>query len=191
MSDLSWLNPTPHAIAVYASCPLSPVGTQHSLPSGRCPLLGPDFHRLDRTSLRLAHLAVGTCVSSHAPRTEPYVRLSRIRLPPRVCDGESGRIRSSAFVTRAWLWVQYVLCWCVFPLVPALRSTDSAAFAPADASAVGFLRFVRRLHCYYDEVRLLVSVHHWLRLLAFPMRTAVHTQHATTAARYEISQVPV
>src|SRR5215470_11584181 len=94
-----------------------------------------------------AGVAVGTCVSSHAPRTEPYVRLSRIRLPPRVCDGESGRIRSSAFVTRAWLWVQYVLCWCAFPLAPALRSTDSAALAPADASAVGFLRFVRRLHC--------------------------------------------
>src|SRR5215203_1316035 len=32
-------------------------------------------------------------------------------------------------------------------------------------------RFVRRLHCYYDEVRLLVSVHHRLRLLTFPMRT--------------------
>src|SRR6266404_486375 len=56
MSDLSWLNPTPHAIAVYASRPPSPVTTQHSLPSGRYPLLGPDFHRLDRTSLRLAHL---------------------------------------------------------------------------------------------------------------------------------------
>src|SRR6185295_3875938 len=55
MSDLSWLNPTPHAIAVYASSPLSPVATQHSLPSGRYPLLGPDFHRPDRTSLRLAH----------------------------------------------------------------------------------------------------------------------------------------
>src|SRR6516165_5338498 len=55
MSDLSWLNPTPHAIAVYASRPLSPVATQHSLPSGRYPLPGPDFHRLDRTSLRLAH----------------------------------------------------------------------------------------------------------------------------------------
>jgi hypothetical protein len=39
-SDLSWLNPTPHAIAVYASRPLSPGLTQHSLPSGRCPLLG-------------------------------------------------------------------------------------------------------------------------------------------------------
>src|SRR6266567_3506918 len=50
MSDLSGLNPTPHAIAVYASHPLSPVVTQHSLPSGRYSLLGPDFHRLDRTS---------------------------------------------------------------------------------------------------------------------------------------------
>src|SRR6266702_8700056 len=55
MSDLSWLHPTPHTIAVYASSPLSPAATQHSLPSGRYPLLGPDFHRLDRTSLRLAH----------------------------------------------------------------------------------------------------------------------------------------
>src|ERR1700760_1566537 len=55
MSDLSRLNLTPHAIAVYASQPLSPGATQHSLPSGRYPLLGPDFHRLDRTSLRLAH----------------------------------------------------------------------------------------------------------------------------------------
>ena len=35
--------------------PLSPGVTQHSLPSGRYSLLGPDFHRLDRTSLRLAH----------------------------------------------------------------------------------------------------------------------------------------
>src|SRR5215813_14272271 len=34
-------------------------------------------------------VAVGTCVSSRAPRTEPYVRLSRIRLPPWVCDGEA------------------------------------------------------------------------------------------------------
>src|ERR1700736_6130098 len=50
MSDLSRLNHTPHAIAVYASQPLSPVVTQHSLPSGRYSLLGPDFHRQDRTS---------------------------------------------------------------------------------------------------------------------------------------------
>src|SRR5262249_38267955 len=126
---------------------------------------------------------------SHAPRPDPYVRLSRIRLLPRRGAGTSGRIRARAFVTRAWLWVQYVLCWCVFPLAPALRSTDSAALAPADASAVGFLRFVRRLHSYYDEVRLLVSVHHWLRLLAFPMRIAVHI--GTRRRRPDtISQVP-
>ena len=40
---------------MYASQPLSPVATQHSLPSGRYSLLGPDFHRLDRTSFVLAH----------------------------------------------------------------------------------------------------------------------------------------
>jgi hypothetical protein len=68
--DLSRLNPTPHAIAVYASSPLSPVATQHSLPSGRYPLLGPDFHRPDRTSLRLAHSfdhLVGTQIGNSMP----------------------------------------------------------------------------------------------------------------------------
>jgi hypothetical protein len=35
---------------VYASRPLSPVAPQHSLQSGRYSLLGPDFHRQDRTS---------------------------------------------------------------------------------------------------------------------------------------------
>src|SRR5262249_2891607 len=136
-------------------------------------------------------VAVGTYVSSHAPRPHPYVRLSRITLLARVGNGPTTRIRASAFDTRPWLRVKYVLCWCVFPLAPALRSTDTAATAPADASAGGFLRFVRRLHRYYDEVRLLVSVHHRLRLLAFPMRTAVLIQQVTTAARHEISQVPI
>src|SRR6266478_3906582 len=45
------LSSDPCAIALYASRPLSPGATQHSLPSGRYPLLGPVFHRLDRTSL--------------------------------------------------------------------------------------------------------------------------------------------
>src|SRR5438093_4183996 len=101
-------------------------------------------------------------------------------------------MRSSACDTLIRFCARHVLCWLAFPLVPALRSTSSAAICPADASAVGSLRFVRRLHHYYGEVRLLVSVHHRLRLLAFPMRTAVlGTAHATTAARYEISQVPM
>src|SRR5437870_12578933 len=38
---------------------------------------------------RLPSVAVETRVSLRAPRTEPYVRLSRIRLPPRVCDGKA------------------------------------------------------------------------------------------------------
>src|SRR5262249_45950256 len=133
--------------------------------------MGPFFSAQTR-----AVVAVGTCGSSHAPRTDPYVRLSRIRLLPRVCDGTSCRIRASACDTRTWLCVQYVLCWFVFPLAPALRSTDSPTTAPADASAVGFPRFVRRLHCYYDEVRLLMSVHHRLWLLTFPMRTVPLTR---------------
>src|ERR1700758_758593 len=76
MSDLSWLNPTPHAIAVYASQPLSPVATQHSLPSGRYSLLGPDFHRLDRTSF--------------AWRTHSITSSARSR-------NDSGMVRPSAF----------------------------------------------------------------------------------------------
>src|SRR5229473_5653942 len=36
----------------------------------------------------------------------------------------------------------------------------------------GCLRFVRRLPSYYGLVRLPAPVHHRLRLLAFPMRTA-------------------
>src|SRR5215467_6794101 len=81
MSDLSWLNPTPHAIAVYASRPLSPVATQHSLPSGRYSLLGPDFHRLDHTSLRLAHSfdhLVGA--HQHAVRHVEIERLCRLHI---------------------------------------------------------------------------------------------------------------
>src|SRR4029079_12654846 len=77
MSDLSWLNPTPHAIAVYASQPLSPVATQHSLPSGRYSLLGPDFHRQDR-----AHFAWRTHSITSSARASG--------------DGGTSRVASSA-----------------------------------------------------------------------------------------------
>ena len=39
---------------MYASPGSSPSTTQHSLPGGRYPLPGPDFHRLDRANF-LAH----------------------------------------------------------------------------------------------------------------------------------------
>src|SRR6516164_10660849 len=88
MSDLSGLNPTPHAIAVYASSPLSPVATQHSLPSGRYPLLGPDFHRPDRTSLRLAH-SFDHLVSAgeHARRDVETERLGGLEIEHRLVLG--------------------------------------------------------------------------------------------------------
>ena len=50
ISRISWLNPTPQTITVYASPWSSPSTPQHSLPSGRYPLPGPDFHRLDHAS---------------------------------------------------------------------------------------------------------------------------------------------
>src|SRR3954468_9106830 len=81
MSDLSWLNPTPHAIAVYASQPLSPVATQHSLPSGRYSLLGPDFHRQDRASFawRTHSITSSARASSEGGTSRPSV-LAVLRL---------------------------------------------------------------------------------------------------------------
>jgi hypothetical protein len=57
MSNLSWLNPTPHAIAVYASQLLSPAVTQHSLPSGRA-------FALRKSSA--AHVSVGSRTAQSA-----------------------------------------------------------------------------------------------------------------------------
>src|SRR5437660_9877523 len=81
MSDLSWLNPTPHAIAVYASRPPSPVATQHSLPSGRYSLLGPDFHRLDRTSFTWrTHSITSSAIASTPGGTVRPSALADLRL---------------------------------------------------------------------------------------------------------------
>jgi hypothetical protein len=48
--EISWLNSTPHRIAVYASRPPSPTTPQHSLPGARYGLPGPVLHRLDHAS---------------------------------------------------------------------------------------------------------------------------------------------
>src|SRR5262249_21199909 len=81
MSDFSWLNPTPHAIAVYASQPLSPVATQHSLPSGRYSLLGPDFHRQDRASFAWrTHSITSSARASNVTGTSRPSALAVLRL---------------------------------------------------------------------------------------------------------------
>src|SRR5436190_21459206 len=64
MSDLTRLNPTPHAIAVYASQPLSPVATQHSLPSRTLPFTWAGLSPAGSHQLCLAHSfdhLVGEC----------------------------------------------------------------------------------------------------------------------------------
>src|SRR6516164_10187381 len=94
MSDLSWLNPTPHAIAVYASQPLSPVTTQHSLPSGRYSLLGPDFHRLDRTSFpwRTHSMTSSTIDNTPDGTSMPRTRaVCRLRTKSNFVDCSTGR----------------------------------------------------------------------------------------------------
>src|SRR5439155_3938592 len=55
MSDRMRLHPTPHAIAVYASQPLSPVATQHSLPSRTLPFTWAGLSPAGSHQLCLAH----------------------------------------------------------------------------------------------------------------------------------------
>src|SRR6266550_2437780 len=65
---ISWLTPTPHATAVYASCSASPP-PHATLASRRLarPYLGPDLHRLIAPALPGAFVAVGTRVTSRPP----------------------------------------------------------------------------------------------------------------------------
>src|SRR5215470_7272798 len=93
MSDLSWLNPTPHAIAVYASQPLSPVATQHSLPSGRYSLTWAGLPPAGSHQLAAGALiqSPGECVggistSSGQPETG------------RLLNGHARRLRAPLFV---------------------------------------------------------------------------------------------
>ena len=78
------------------------------------------------------------------------------------------------------------------PLLPPAQRRGRAPITPL----IGFRSAlaVSRLSpsCPFRHgVRFLASVHHRLRLLTFPMRTAVlGTPHSSTAVRPETSQVP-
>src|SRR5437899_3806759 len=75
-------------------------------------------------------------------------------------------------------------------LIPSPSLHRLRCVCPCRCLRSGLVRFVRRLHSYYGEVRLLASVHHRLRLLTFPMRATVLTPHPTTAASRHASPLP-
>ena len=72
---ISWLNPTPHTIAVYASPLPSPTDAQHSLAGGRYPLPAPDFHRLDLASFAWRTLLPPVIATRQSRGSPAYGRL--------------------------------------------------------------------------------------------------------------------
>src|SRR5205823_12934813 len=87
MSDLTRLNPTPHAIAVYASQPLSPVATQHSLPSRTLPFTWAGLSPAGSHQLCLAH-SFDHLVDAHEhPRWQDRKSVVQGKSLPRGGDG--------------------------------------------------------------------------------------------------------
>jgi hypothetical protein len=83
---ISWLNPTPHAITVYASDPASPRRPQHSLPGGSLRLTRTGLAPVGSRQLRLAHRVVTSYTLW--PMAELVPRLARLltlQAPP---DGQ-------------------------------------------------------------------------------------------------------
>src|SRR5207253_2582747 len=91
MSDLTRLNPTPHAIAVYASQPLSPVATQHSLPSRTLPFTWAGLSPAGSHQLCLAH-SLDHLVGGHlqGQRESEVERLRGVEIDDQL---ESDRLR--------------------------------------------------------------------------------------------------
>src|SRR2546429_793504 len=104
--------------------------------AGRYPLLDPKFTRLNSTHFYWPNDRY--CLTFH--RTPPAQNRT-CGFPAYGshlgCVTANCRMRSSACDTLIRFCARHVLCWPAFPLVPALRSTVSAALAPVDASAVG------------------------------------------------------
>src|ERR1700731_3621196 len=85
---LSWLNPTPHPITVYASHPPSPTTAQHSLPGGALPP-----YRGRSFTGRIAS------ASPDAPELEV-----RIHSPPAASQVRTGLSREFALLTTCVAW---------------------------------------------------------------------------------------
>jgi hypothetical protein len=120
---LSWLNPTPHPITVYASHPPSPTTAQHSLPGGALPpYRGRSF--------------TGRNASASPDAPEPEVR---IHLPPpasqeRTVGAQLARDDRAEFQHPAFILVMSRRVKCA-----SIRS------APAPSNSSSSSR-IRRLH---------------------------------------------
>src|ERR1700738_1832797 len=99
---LSWLNPTPHPITVYASHPPAPTTAQHSLPGGALPP-----YRGRSFTGRIAS------ASPDAPELEVLVRVEALGV-----DGEFGH----------WRYPQVAICPAICLIV---MITNSAGFSGA------------------------------------------------------------
>jgi hypothetical protein len=64
---ISWLNPIPHAITVYASNPALPRRSRHSLPGGSLTLTRTGLAPVGSRQLRLAHRVVTPSCGSRRP----------------------------------------------------------------------------------------------------------------------------
>ena len=91
------------------------------------------------------------------------------------------RMRSSACDTLIRFCARHVLCWSAFPLVPALGSTGSAAFAPAL-----FAGFTATMTGSDFSCPCIIGFG------SSPSRCGpTYSAHAHAAARHEISQLPM
>src|SRR6516162_8510531 len=119
-SRISWLNPTPQMITVYASPWSSPSPTQHSLPGGRYSLPGPDFHRLDRASFTW-RTATPSSQWTLTTYSLPVSRRTHSRYSPPDRSAAQGDLCHEA------------------PALPVTRPSRSSATRSIDNSLGGFL----------------------------------------------------
>jgi len=119
-----------------------------------------------RRSARSSTFAVGTRVTPRPPHRSGQAQLRH----PAPASGNWRQVAWHRVLSHA---VQRL--WHAYPvLCPARALLARSPLGPRPwlhRLRDGSLRFVRRLRCYYDGVRLLGFVHHRLRLLVFPMRT--------------------
>src|ERR1700747_3302190 len=90
---LSWLNPTPHPITVYASHPPSPTTAQHSLPGGALPpyrgrsftgKIAPASPDAPELEVRI-HLPPAGESANPRPLSGPFLSPGAKRTPPSNC----------------------------------------------------------------------------------------------------------